>query len=168
MVDLKPLPEVHTPPPPAARQDLPKSAPIELPPVITAPPAVVTVAAPPAISAPPPAPPVAIVAAPAPQAAVAVPVSAPSAEVGDFGNESPKYPQMSLRLREQGVVRLRVVIDSAGLVRDISVAQGSGFSRLDRAALDGIRKWRFHPGMANGRPLDGAIGFLNYVFALRG
>ncbi|MEH3107403.1 MAG: energy transducer TonB [Sphingomonas fennica] len=88
--------------------------------------------------------------------------------MGEFGNAPPRYPPLSLRKREQGTVRLRVVIDLAGRVRDIAVAVSSGFDRLDRAALDGVRGWRFHPGMAEGRPVDGAVGFLNYTFALRG
>lgn len=171
MIDLKALPEVSAPPPPPPPPSQPQPPQVIAPaPVLTAPPQIVPTPAPAAMTAPPPPPvPTAEVEAPpAPPAPAAAPVSAPSADVGDFGNVAPRYPAMSLRLREQGVVRLRVVIDAEGRVRDIAVAKGSGFGRLDQAALDGIRKWRFHPGRQNGQAVDGAVGFLNYTFALRG
>ncbi len=171
VIELVPLP--IAPPPPAAPVSA-KAPPMETPQpqTLVAPPPIVQTAAPAAVPVPPAPPPVPTVVPPAapatPAAGPPAAVSAPTSGVGEFGNEPPRYPPLSLRKREQGMVRLRVVIDAAGRVRDIAVAVSSGFDRLDRAALDGIRRWRFHPGLAAGQPVDGAIGFLNYTFALRG
>lgn len=55
----------------------------------------------------------------------------------------PTYPPMSRRLSEQGTVRLKVLVDERGRPRDVEIAQSSGFTRLDEAATQAVRKWRF-------------------------
>jgi len=40
-------------------------------------------------------------------------------------------------------VKLRILVDERGMPRDVQLAQGSGFARLDQAAMDAVRKWRF-------------------------
>jgi len=57
----------------------------------------------------------------------------------------PTYPPVSLRLREQGATLLRLHLDEHGLVRDVEVVRSSGSTRLDRAAAEGVRAWRFEP-----------------------
>ena len=49
------------------------------------------------------------------------------------------YPPMSRRLGEQGLVVLRVMVNSTGAIADATVLRGSGFDRLDKAALDAVR-----------------------------
>ena len=57
----------------------------------------------------------------------------------------PVYPALSKRLREEGTVVLRVSLDAQGAVRDIQIESSSQFQRLDQAALEAVRQWRFIP-----------------------
>jgi protein TonB len=55
----------------------------------------------------------------------------------------PMYPPVSRRAGEEGTVRLKVLVDESGRPKDVNVAQSSGHDRLDQAAMDAVRKWRF-------------------------
>lgn len=65
----------------------------------------------------------------------------------------PAYPPASRRAGEEGTVRLRVLVDESGRPKDVQVAQTSGFSRLDDAATQAVRRWRFQPATDAGRPI---------------
>jgi protein TonB len=43
-----------------------------------------------------------------------------------------------------------VVVDEEGRVSAISVAASSGADRLDKAALNAVRRWRWSPTMIDG------------------
>jgi protein TonB len=58
---------------------------------------------------------------------------------------NPVYPALSKRLREEGTVLLRVNLDAQGSVLDISIEKSSGFQRLDQAAHEAVKQWRFIP-----------------------
>ncbi len=58
---------------------------------------------------------------------------------------NPVYPALSKRLREEGTVVLRVNLDAQGIVLDITVEKSSSFKRLDQAALEAVKHWRFIP-----------------------
>ncbi len=58
---------------------------------------------------------------------------------------NPVYPALSKRLREEGTVLLRVNLDTQGSVLDISIEKSSGFQRLDQAAHEAVKQWRFIP-----------------------
>lgn len=58
---------------------------------------------------------------------------------------NPVYPAASKRLREAGMVLLRVSLDAAGTVRDVTVQTTSEYQRLDQAAVEAVRQWRFIP-----------------------
>jgi TonB family protein len=62
----------------------------------------------------------------------------------------PSYPVLSLRRGEQGtaVVRIQIAVD--GSVAGVELVESSGFTRLDDAALNGVRAWRFRPATRNG------------------
>lgn len=55
----------------------------------------------------------------------------------------PTYPAASRRAGEEGSVRLKVLVDERGKPREVQVTKGSGFERLDQAAIEAVRKWRF-------------------------
>jgi protein TonB len=57
----------------------------------------------------------------------------------------PIYPRASRRAGEAGRVVLRVLVDEAGLPRQVLVHQSSGFARLDDAAIAAVQKARFKP-----------------------
>jgi protein TonB len=62
------------------------------------------------------------------------------------------YPSFSKRSGEQGTVIVRLIIDQAGNVEDIALLQSSSFPRLDRAANEIGRRYRFKPFVVNGSP----------------
>ena len=93
-------------------------------------------------------------------AACAAPVttSAPSVQSGPqppvlIERFEPEYPAQLLQNKVSGVVRVEATIDKAGNIRDPRVISTPD-SRLNEAALDAIRKWRFRPGTFNGEPID--------------
>jgi len=59
---------------------------------------------------------------------------------------------LSKRLGEQGRVSVRVLIDVDGRARNPSIAQSSGYARLDQTAINTVLKWRFVPGKRAGVP----------------
>jgi periplasmic protein TonB len=63
-------------------------------------------------------------------------------------------PLMSKRLRESGVVHVRVVVYANGLPREVALAKSSGFARLDEQALQDIRTARFVPHTENGQAVE--------------
>lgn len=69
----------------------------------------------------------------------------------------PTYPPASLRLREQGATLLRLHLDASGAVRDVEVVRSSGSARLDRAAAEGVRAWRFEPARRGDAPLASSV-----------
>lgn len=142
-------------PPPAPAVEIPRSVPLPTlrPPEIRIPdpPLIETVVAlrvEPAAPPPPPAPVVAAVpqlhAPPAP-AAPAPAVDPPRADLAYLNNPAPFYPRASRRAGEQGRVMLRVRVSIDGRVEAVEVERSSGFERLDEAALQAVRRWRFVP-----------------------
>ncbi len=65
----------------------------------------------------------------------------------------PDYPALSLRLREEGHVVLRVELDERGQVHRAQVQTSSGSDRLDRAALNAVSHWRCSPARHAGQPV---------------
>ena len=104
--------------------------------------------APPAPPAPPPPPPSPSVAKPSARTEVSISASYAAA------NRKPEYPKMSLRLSEQGTVVLTVMVKSDGSAGDVEVKSSSGFTRLDRAAADAVKTWRFNPATIDGKAVD--------------
>lgn len=78
----------------------------------------------------------------------------PTVDASARGNRIPDYPIQARRLGEQGVVVLRVLITPDGRASEIQLAQTSGSTRLDRAAIDAVREWRFMPALRGGRPVS--------------
>jgi periplasmic protein TonB len=91
-----------------------------------------------------------------------LPASEPSAADGDRGPQvidrsQPAYPADALRVRAEGVVRLRVSLDPQGQVVGVSVAETSGTEALDFAALDAARNWHYKPAMRGGQAVAGIL-----------
>ncbi|NTV09470.1 MAG: energy transducer TonB [Zoogloea sp.] len=70
-----------------------------------------------------------------------------------LNNPAPVYPPLSRRLGEQGKVFLRVQVNPGGLPEEIELKTSSGSSRLDKAALETVRKWRFVPARQGDKPV---------------
>jgi protein TonB len=79
-----------------------------------------------------------------------IPVELPSSDAQYLQNPRPRYPPISLRLREQGTVLLDVLVGDQGLALQTKVKVSSGYFRLDDAAASTVRTWRFVPGKRDG------------------
>lgn len=94
---------------------------------------------------------------PAPPAAAVQPVAQPKtvseSAVRYLQRPVPEYPKASLKLREEGKVIIRVLVDVNGKPQQAIVAESSGYSRLDEAAVTAVRKALFEPYSENGRAL---------------
>lgn len=71
--------------------------------------------------------------------------------------EQPRYPAQARRRNQQGVVLLEVRLDARGAQREIRLLRSSGFPSLDRAALEAVAEWRFHPEVINGRGVPSRV-----------
>lgn len=78
---------------------------------------------------------------------------------------SPRYPPQSRRLREQGLVVLRVVVDERGAASSIEIETSSGHARLDDAARDAVLRAAFRPYVEDGEPRR-ALVLIPIEFAL--
>src|SRR5262245_52027358 len=153
-VQPKPEPPVEiiapTPKPKRVAKALPK--PPEPSPVVSAPvetPTPAVVAPPPEPPPPPPAP--VAIAPPAPPPAVAV--TAPIVNADYLANPAPRYAPVSRRVREQGRVILRVLVTPSGSAQEIEVRDSSGHPRLDDAAREAVRQWKFIPAKRGDEPV---------------
>lgn len=78
------------------------------------------------------------------------PTAPPALEPARFdadylNNPAPAYPMLSRRQGETGKVLLLVQVSAHGSAAQVEIKQGSGFPRLDQAALNAVRQWRFVP-----------------------
>jgi protein TonB len=64
------------------------------------------------------------------------------------------YPVASKRLREQGVVLVRALIDARGVPRRVVLQRSSGFPRLDEEALEKAPSARLKPRTENGQAVE--------------
>ena len=76
----------------------------------------------------------------------------PSSDAQYLNNPQPPYPAMSRRLGESGRVVLRVLIGADGRAQDVKLQRSSGYERLDEAAMEAVRGWRYRPGTRDGVP----------------
>lgn len=104
------------------------------------------------VETPPPSPP-SVASAPAPRPAVPRVPSQPQ----PLSAPAPRYPAQALRRGEQGTVLVSAEIGPDGVPSAVEVARSSGSRLLDRAAVDAVRRWRFRPAMADGRPTSGRV-----------
>jgi len=77
------------------------------------------------------------------------------------------FPQKSLRLGEDGSVLLEMTVGTDGLVKDVRIAQSSGYSRIDDCAVAAAWHWIYEPATRNGKP-EVALARHRYTFRLTG
>ncbi len=71
----------------------------------------------------------------------------------------PPYPAQARQQGIEGVVVLRLTVTEKGRAADVTVARSSGYSALDQAALEHVKRARFKPALQNGRPVAMTITF---------
>jgi protein TonB len=69
----------------------------------------------------------------------------PHTDAAQHDNPVPEYPPVSRRLGEQGRVLFDLYILPDGSVGEARLRRSSGHARLDGAALDAVRRWRYMP-----------------------
>lgn len=89
---------------------------------------------------------------PSTASATPAPVVLPSSDADYLNNPATVYPGMSRRMGEQGTAVLRVFINTEGRAEKAEIRTSSGYSRLDEAALDTVKRWRYVPGKRAGVP----------------
>jgi protein TonB len=62
-----------------------------------------------------------------------------------------RYPPLSRRMKEQGLVVVRVLIGADGRAASVEVQRSSGHARLDAAACEAVRRAEFRPYLVQGR-----------------
>jgi protein TonB len=156
----RPVTPVDTVPPPKPKRVVkprpvtaPRPKPSDPQPVIAAPP-MPEVPAPkvPIVAQPEPAP---VVAAPspAPTPPAIVPVTPPVFDASYLDNPPPAYPALSRRRGEQGSVMLRVLVSIFGKADEVQIRSSSGYARLDEAARNTVRGWKFVPAKRGEEPV---------------
>jgi protein TonB len=126
-----------------------------------------TANAPEPVTAPAPPAPVAIASPPAPAPIAAAPVVPPNFSASYLENPPPAYPPLSRRVGEQGKVMLRVLVNAKGTADTVELRSSSGSSRLDDAALESVKHWRFVPARQGDQPVAAWV-LIPITFSLKG
>jgi TonB family protein len=64
----------------------------------------------------------------------------------------PEYSEEARKAKHQGEVRLQVIVDEKGMPQQITIRKSLGLG-LDEKAIEAVQKWRFKPGMKDGKPV---------------
>ncbi|MDP2248649.1 MAG: energy transducer TonB [Nitrosomonadales bacterium] len=163
----EPVPEVvEIIPKPEPKPVIKKTKPVEkvveptpIPVPVETAPAPAVAEAEPEMSAPAPAPVVAKQEAPVVQEIPEVKeiIEPPRFGAAYLHNPPPDYPPLSRRVGEEGRVMLRVLVTKDGSAEHVEIEAGSGSSRLDKAALEAVKKWRFIPAKRNNQPISAYV-----------
>jgi protein TonB len=99
------------------------------------------------------APPPATKLAGSPSAPTDIPPTSPM-PITSHAVTSDDYPPVSILLAEQGLVKIKYLVQADGTVGECVVMTSSGSSRLDDAACTMVkRRWRFTPATQKGKPV---------------
>ncbi len=79
----------------------------------------------------------------APLPAPAQSATPPRFDADYLNNPAPVYPPLSRRMGEEGRVLLRVQVDATGNATALEIRDSSGSQRLDNAAIEAVRRWKF-------------------------
>ena len=71
----------------------------------------------------------------------------PRHDANPLNNPAPAYPSASRRLREEGIVVLKLLILTDGRVGKVEIKESSGFKRLDETAIRAVKRWKYLPAM---------------------
>lgn len=75
----------------------------------------------------------------------AEPLSQPRFDADYLKNPAPPYPPLSRRMGEEGKVILLVLVSAQGAAENVEVKTPSGSPRLDAAAVNTVKHWKFIP-----------------------
>ncbi len=84
-------------------------------------------------------------------------IEPPRFGVSYLNNPPPDYPAMSRRIGEEGRVLMKVLVSSEGTAQEVQIETTSGSNRLDQAAVNAVKQWRFIPAKKNNQPLSAYV-----------
>ena len=84
-------------------------------------------------------------------------IEPPKFGVAYLNNPAPDYPKLSRRMGEEGRVLLRVLVSESGAATEVNLEKSSGSERLDQAAIEAVRNWRFIPAKKNNQALSATV-----------
>ena len=64
----------------------------------------------------------------------------------------PEYSEEARKAKYSGTVVLYIEVDTSGHIRNPRIIRGIGLG-LDEKAIEAVNKWRFKPGMKDGKPV---------------
>jgi protein TonB len=67
---------------------------------------------------------------------------------------SPQYPVAASQRRLEGWVLVEFTITSAGTVTDATAVQAEPPGVFESAALQAVRRWKYKPGVRDGKPFN--------------
>jgi protein TonB len=76
----------------------------------------------------------------------------------------PAYTEEARKVKLQGTILLRIVVNERGWAEHIVVTQGLGLG-LDERAADSVKQWRFKPAMRGGKPVP-SVALVQVTFRL--
>ena len=79
--------------------------------------------------------------------------SSQAAKIGVRHSVPPVYPRIAKEEGWEGIVLVRVLVQTSGLPGQITIQKSSGHEILDEAAIEAIRQWRFTPAMDGNFPI---------------
>lgn len=85
------------------------------------------------------------------------PVEAPKFNAAYLSNPAPVYPRRSRMLEEEGTVKLQVHVSAEGNALSVQLFNSSGFPRLDDAAFNAVKNWRFVPAKRGDQSIEGWV-----------
>ncbi|MGZ5051947.1 MAG: TonB family protein [Methylobacter sp.] len=81
----------------------------------------------------------------------------PNFNAAYLNNPAPNYPSVSRRLGEEGLVMLEVQVNTDGTADSVELQTSSGSSRLDQAALEAVKQWRFVPAKRGDQSVTASV-----------
>ena len=64
----------------------------------------------------------------------------------------PEYSKQASSAKYQGTCLLALTVGADGLTKNVRVLSGLGMG-LDEKAVEAVQKWKFEPGMKDGKPV---------------
>ncbi|WP_047538064.1 energy transducer TonB [Methylotenera versatilis] len=84
-------------------------------------------------------------------------IEPPRFGVSYLNNPAPDYPPTSRRLGEEGRVLMKVLVSADGSAENVQIEKSSGSERLDNAAVNAVKRWRFIPAKKNNQALSAYV-----------
>jgi protein TonB len=85
------------------------------------------------------------------------PVASPRLNADYLSNPAPEYPRESRMRKEEGRVLLSVHVTADGRSDEVTIHRSSGFSRLDLASLEAVRRWKFVPARQDDKDVAATV-----------